>query len=137
MRNQDTVDIQKIMGEIRTEIARFEDDEVPAFDSVPFRDSFDIAETRFYINTHWNIPYYRDLEARGLKRLVKRVIRKAICFVAVPLREDQNNLNLNMATAFNKLFDQVEAQQKKIDLLQQQVTRLNKRIKYYEEACRK
>ena len=132
MNSMGNVDIQKIISEIRAEINESSMDDLLAFEEIPIRNTPNIREARCYINANWNVPFYHDMGMSGPKGLIKRVIRKAIRCVVLPLCTDQNNLNLNMATAFNILMDQIEEQQKQIDLMKKHLVRLNNKVRFYE-----
>lgn len=132
MNTTENVDIQKIISEIRAEIDESSMEDLLSFDEIPIRNTPNISEARSYINANWNIPYYRDIGTSGPKGFIKRVIRKTIRCVVLPLCTDQSNLNLNMATAFNILMDQIEEQQKQIDLMKKHLVRLNNKVRFYE-----
>lgn len=126
MKAEKTVDIQKIMKEIREEAENRKDLDIPEFSDVPLRVVMNMDPEYHYVNANWNIPYYLELQTTGLKKQIMRVIRKLICFTVKPQRDAQNMLNASMVRLFNYLLTVTKEQQLQIDSLQKRIRDLEK-----------
>jgi len=56
-----------------------------------------------YVNHNYEIPYYWTLGPRGLKTLLKRLVRKAGKCIIAPILERQNRFNRNAVCCLNQL----------------------------------
>lgn len=156
--NIQSVDVEKIMEEIRANInAREETDEVLSFDessadmeygneivgSVVYTDK----ELHHYVvnaNQEHNIPFYQMIPKGGLKSFVKRFIRRTVAFIILPLRDAQNRYNANVVHALMQIeaysLDQreemqayIEEQEKRAGMQEEDIEKLAERLQILEK----
>ena len=109
------IDVEKIMEEIKSEKGargytdvpvRFQD--VQCITDNCFKDTFDIEELigcLGQVNLNYDIPYYNPLPDKGIKRLVKRIIRKMIKFLILPMNQKQNMFNAYVTRSLNCIYN--------------------------------
>jgi hypothetical protein len=147
----ESIDIEKIMNEIREDIAhRKMDGTLIPFEEVPLsrkevsvklNQNYDIEEVLNYLNlanNTWRVTSDRSLAGSKLVILLKRIIRKSIRYYVKPAIEDQNSYNAviaNLLIQFKAYIDvneeqkmkqkiQLEEQQAKIMEIQKQLVEL-------------
>jgi methyl-accepting chemotaxis protein len=136
-----TIDVEKIMEEIRAEIKEkgytsdmlsFQDVQHTVVEEYSYNEA-EYLELVRRLNTDAYVPWYRDLGVNGVKRFVKKVIRRMISFVVAPMSEEQNRFNSEVCQAVNQLQGYIEQQkhvietcQKNINLLEEKIARLEK-----------
>ncbi|WP_270816621.1 hypothetical protein [Hungatella effluvii] len=116
----DEVNIEQIMNEIRNEIQNngFEDN-CPAFDDIAvhkfnvgiwdldeFEDSVLQVNENQYIDPEWKIP------SKGIKKIIKLVIRKIVNTYTRPIVDDQNLYNRNLQSSINMIYSYIVENEK-------------------------
>ena len=138
----ETIDVEKIMEEIRQEIREkgydasmlsFQDvegqEELPLGQEEKFR--LEELERRVQESSlHAEVPWYYPAEGSLPVRLVKKVIRKLIRFAYVPIVESQNRENQMLAQSLRQVLAYVKEQQERVEILE-------KRLEAVEDACLK
>lgn len=111
------VHVDEIMREIRRKIQMEEDAErLPTFDSISFRnrelplsdtpghiDWSVLLNSLDYINSNYEVSYDNYLGPRSIKTFFKRVIRKLIRSIVVPIVYNQNLLNAHFVRCLNQV----------------------------------
>lgn len=141
-----TVDVEKIMEEIRQEIAEkgykeedlhFEDVALSMEEPSSLRYCREDAEKQLdYLSFHSSNPVFFPLSGNPVKTFVQRVVRRVFLFVIYPAFQFQNKYNAT-ATRFLKqsmnymnenetLKEQLRRQQEQIDKLSADVENLKK-----------
>ncbi|MCL2425562.1 MAG: hypothetical protein FWD05_04400 [Oscillospiraceae bacterium] len=125
------VDIEKIMEEIRREIAEkgCRNDEISFSDMSIFGPSVSIThsnrldENVMHLQISHNVSAYRPLESNrtlgSLVVIVKKVIRKLTKFYIEPVVADQNEINRQIASCIKDMYIDIEL--------------LNQRVKHLEK----
>ena len=112
-----TVDVEKIMQEIKEDIATRKKLVIPPFEEVPMEQDTRVVESSpiecqtdissnmvqltndvQYLQNHYNNPYYWDFGG-GIKGFIKRIVRRLIKCVVYYLVEYQNTYNSIVAEA--------------------------------------
>lgn len=142
-----TVDVEKIMEEIRQEIAEkgykeedlhFEDIALSTEEPSSLKYSREDAEKQLdYLSFHSNNPVFFPLSGNPVKTFIQRVIRRVFLFVIYPAFQFQNKHNstvtrflkqsMNYMNENEALKEQLREQQKQIDRLNAEVENLKKR----------
>lgn len=156
--NIQSVDVEKIMEEIRANISdRGDTEEVLSFDessadmeygseiagSVEYNEK-DLHHYLVCANQEHNIPFYQMIPKGGLKSFVKRSVRKMIAFIILPLRDAQNRYNANVVQALMQIeaysLDQkedmrlhVEEQEKRVLRQEEDIEKLTERLQVLEK----
>lgn len=141
---ENTINIEDIMLQIKREIKEkglkadmlsFED--VPYDQPVDMADGSDLSacdEALNYINSHYSIQPYKELQGNPIKVFFKKVIRKLTKFYVEPVVFEQNEMNANIARVLNSLRSAAEANSggedfnDRIQVLELAQKELNKRI---------
>lgn len=163
-------EVQKLLHQIRTEtsvsgetceLVSFQDfwDEKYAAKDTGFSEPAFLGDVNVLLANN-QLSYYQDLTsyhegASGLVKPVKRVIRKAVAFLFLPLVAAQNNVNLAIARLFihmrsyvnrdrserkqmlqreRELETRLDAQRQTIETLRAQVAALTERLDTYEKG---
>ncbi|MDR2649363.1 MAG: hypothetical protein LBB94_06550 [Clostridiales bacterium] len=122
------IDIEKIMDEIRADIAAkgFNED-LPDFADISVKyeppPKFDIAKLESVIarlGVSWNIQPYHEIRSRpgvlgGIIIFIRRIIRRCITFHTTPIVSEQDEVNLLILEALVQLRDFVKDQSKAED----------------------
>ena len=132
------IDVEKIMDEIRQEIKEkgytndllsFQDVEI---ESDAAKAEFDMNEMKNCVqaaNMSARVEYYHQMiPHRGLKNIVKIVLRKILRFLLLPLLEEQNRYNADSVRTINQLTRYVEEQLQKNHEYEEEIRRLNNRV---------
>lgn len=141
-----TVDVEKIMEEIRQDIAKkgyreedlhFKDIALSTEEPSSMRYCREDAEKQLdYLSFHSNNPVFFPLSGNPVKTFVQRVVRRIFLFVIYPAFQFQNKFNAT-ATRFLKqsmnymneneaLKEQMKRQQEQIERLSMEVENLKK-----------
>lgn len=116
--NKNSPAVQALLAEIKEDTKKSgEQCEIISFDEF-WTDKYSADDTNFSITSflgelsmllvHNQVSYYKDLTSyrKGLSRLVfpvKRLIRKLVAFLFLPVVAEQNEINLNVARLFMNL----------------------------------
>lgn len=139
-----TIDVEKIMEEIRREIAEkgykeedlhFEDISLSSEEPSSLKYSREDAEKQLdYLSFHSNNPVFFPLSGNPVKTFVQRVVRRIFLFVIYPAFQFQNKHNatvtrflkqsMNYMNDNEMLKEQLQKQQEQIDRLVAEVERL-------------
>lgn len=123
-----TVDIEKIMQEIRDTIAKNKQLDIPPFEVGSEEESASaMTQLRYdvrYLQGNFCIPYYWDL-GRGVKAFLKKIVRRLIRCIVINLVSYQNTYNSYVADTFDAVREVVEEQQKEIQQLKYEVDSLH------------
>lgn len=142
--NMQIVDVEKIMDEIRREIAdkgykeedlHFEDIALSAEEPSSLKYSRADAEKQLdYLSFHSNNPVFFPLSGNPIKTFVQRVVRRFFLFVIYPAFQFQNKHNatvtrflkqtMNYMNENEELKEQLRKQQEQIDRLSVEVAGL-------------
>ncbi len=102
------INVEQIMQEIRAEIKeKGLETDLPAFKDIPFSiDSQgangDIDQVIERLGMESTIEYYYDMP-KGIRSIVKKVIRRSIHFVFFPVLASQNRFNADVAYSMRML----------------------------------
>lgn len=119
------IDVEKIMQEIRDEIKEkgFKSEQLD-FDAISkngFYDESGFKEAKENINRFWNLEIYSPVAGKGLKRFIKRLIRKIIRPVFIQQLDIQQKFNSNTTHAINELYALIMEQQAYIENLEKKL----------------
>lgn len=137
-----TVDIEKIMEEIRNTIVRNKQFDIPPFEAVSSAEnstrgrSQSAKSTDFvspaitqlrndvqYLQRNFSIPYYWDF-GHGVKAFIKRIVRRLINCILINIVSCQNTYNSFVAETSDAIRIVVEEQQNEIQLLKNEINTL-------------
>lgn len=130
-----TVDIEKIMEEIRADIAKQPPMDIPPFDSFVSEAtesdaSFSaspitglLKEEVRYLRENYNYSYYTPISG-GIRGFVKKVIRRLVKCVVFDLVAHLNSFNFCVAESAEMTRTILEEQQKEIQQLKQELAAL-------------
>lgn len=128
------IDIEKIMQEIREEIKEKKMQETgvdfASVEGTGGKEVFNHAAFReclHHVNNEWNISFYTEV-GTGIKALLKKVIRKMLVFIGVPLTEQQRNFNAHMVQTLNEMEHYICTQEEKQKELLEIIEDLEARI---------
>ncbi|WP_124065160.1 hypothetical protein [Clostridium sp. E02] len=132
----ETIDIEKIMQEIRQDIKeKGYTNEMLSFEDVVMVSSENktIEEYLDLMNGSWNIQPYKILQSGfgfvgKLKNFIKKIIRKTIKFYIEPIVSEQDEFNANNVRILNKFYDYMESSNQKIEKLEIEIQQLKKII---------
>lgn len=127
------INVEKIMEEIRADIEKrglseedlnFQDVMVQStvFQITRFQDELKMA------NIYSNINLHNDVGGSGIKRFIKRVIRKCVRFYIQPMLEQQNEFNAHCVRTLNEMNLYVSACEENRRELEQKIEYLEKII---------
>lgn len=142
-----TVDIEKIMEEIRADIAKQPPMDIPAFDSL-ISEAADNnsglyaspisgllkAEVQ-YLRENYNYSYYSPVPS-GIRGFVKRVIRRLAKCVVFSLVSHLNSFNFNVAEAAEMTRTALEMQQEEIQQMKQELAALRQQNEALSEQLK-
>ena len=128
---EETLDIEKIMEEIRTEARKYGPcDDMPSFEEIPPEGELSVEYLRRKVNEltkDYMIPLsYKDPARNPVKRLIKKIAAKAAGTATVPMAQKVTETNLAMKTALGEAIDVMEEQQRQIEELAKKVKRLER-----------
>ena len=128
---EETLDIEKIMQEIRTEAKKYGPcDDLPSFSQIPPEGELSVDYLRRRVGEltkDYTIPLsFKDPARNPLKRLIKKMMVKAAGCATVPLSQKVTETNFALKTALGEAINVMEEQQKQIDELTKQVKRLER-----------
>lgn len=132
-----TVDVAKIMQEVRDDIARkgyridmLEFSEISPSNSLALMGSHAVFD-RVYLDekigllaSEKDLAWYRPVEGNALVRFVKKVMRKITSFYIAPIAEDASRFNADAADALSQLAAYIDLQDKRVEELQMRLERL-------------
>lgn len=130
-----TVDIEKIMEEIRADIAKQPPMDIPAFDSLisevaDNNSGFSaspisglLKEEVRYLRENYNYSYYSPVPG-GIRGFIKKVIRRLVKCVVFNLVAHLNSFNFCVAEAAEMTRRILEEQQEEIQQLKQELAAL-------------
>lgn len=130
------INVEKIMEEIRQEIKEkgYTEDmlsfyEIPVSSDVPVSNTEDGNTFSGALNQLRGASYivWKRPLPDGVKGLVKKIIRKCICFVVGPITDDQNVYNGLNITLIEQLCNTINEQKEKIEELEKRISTLEKR----------
>jgi len=79
------------------------------------------------VNLRSNVPWYHRAEGNALANFIKKVIRKLIRFMIIPVVEEQNAFNGSAAQCLNQLLAYVKEQDQKITALERELQALREK----------
>ena len=144
----ETINVEKIMEEIREEIKeKGYTNEMLSFRDVQGIDmtieeynEIEYALALHNMGVYAYVPWYRDLPCGGVKKVIKKVIRKLCSFLIAPISDQQSDFNMQATKGFAQIagyIEEVENQfddcRKTIKLLEQKIEKLEKEIKILKE----
>lgn len=139
-----TVDIEKIMEEIRADIAKQPPMDIPAFDSLisevaDNNSGFSaspvtglLKEEVRYLRENYNYSYYSPVPG-GIRGFIKKVIRRLVKCVVFNLVAHLNSFNFCVAEAAEMTRTLFEEQQKEIQQLKQELAALRQQMETAQE----
>jgi hypothetical protein len=120
------INIEEIMSQIKREIKEKNlTADMLSFEDVPYEKPTDMSSgssledcdsALTYMNTHYYIQPYKELQGNPLKVFFKKVIRKLIKFYVEPVVFDQNDFNANTTKALNSLRSAVNTGSESSDM---------------------
>lgn len=150
-----TVDIEKIMQEIRDTIAKKKQLDIPPFEAVSQEENaaavcestaqpIDAASPAItqlrndvrYLQGNFCIPYYWDLGS-GFKAFLKKIVRRLIKCIVINLVSYQNTYNSFVAETSDAVRVVVEEQQKEIQQLKNEIASLRQQNEQLQKQLTK
>lgn len=129
------VNVEQIMQDIRKEIQINGDlENLPAFEDIPIREGVDIAASETpagltqiesslqYVSANPEVPYYWSFGPAGIKTFLKRIVRKLLRCLLLPIVDMQNRFNSHVANCLNALRDLLNAQAEEIAALKRELS---------------
>jgi hypothetical protein len=120
------INIEEIMSQIKREIKEKNlTADMLSFEDVPYEKPTDMSSgssledcdsALTYLNTHYYIQPYKELQGNPLKVFFKKVIRKLTKFYVEPVVFDQNDFNANTTKALNSLRSAVNTGSESSDM---------------------
>ncbi len=136
-----SVDVAKIVAEVKDEIARtYEPEEIKSFEEVDFNEVMRSVDPGLVFSHQYfqkaadgarkaaTLVYYHGLQGSAPAQLVKKVVRKLARGVVEPLCDQQNDENSNLNTMIQQLYLRTNDQQREIERLRSEVDRLKARL---------
>jgi len=134
------IDVEEIMKEIRLEIQEkglnesmlsFQDvDGGEILKGLQNGEKYDPGELERLVqqvNLRSNVPWYHRVEGNAFANFIKKVIRKLIRFMIIPVVEEQNAFNGSAAQCLNQLLAYVKEQDQKITALERELQALREK----------
>lgn len=120
------INVEEIMEEIRADIKernlletdlKFQDVEVlnDVFRMMIWQDELKMA------NIYSTINLYGDVGGSGIKRFVKRFIRKCVRFYVQPMLEQQNKFNAHCVRVLNEMNLYISENEKRIKEIEEKI----------------
>ena len=150
-----TVDIEKIMKEIRNTIERNKQFDIPPFEAVFCAEnstvecsqstkSVDFVSPTItqlrndvqYLQSNFSIPFYWDL-GHGFKAFIKRIVRRLIKCILMNIVSCQNTYNSFVAETSDVIRLVVEEQQNEIQLLKNEINTLKQQNDQLQKHIKK
>lgn len=138
LEQMDQIDVKKIMEELRAEIK----EKGYKAEDLSFQDvasSGHTQECEFDINqlscgiseaiSCQRVDLYCPVTGNAVKRLIKKIIRKVIGVVLVPVTLEQERYNTIMAGNMEQIYAYIYEQENTIEELKLKVSRLEKKLK--------
>ncbi len=120
------INIEEIMSQIKREIKEKNlTADMLSFEDVPYEKPTDMSSgssledcdsALTYMNTHYYIQPYKELQGNPLKVFFKKVIRKLTKFYVEPVIFEQNDFNANTTKALNSLRSAVNTGSESSDM---------------------
>lgn len=120
------INIEEIMSQIKREIKEKNlTADMLSFEDVPYEKPTDMSSgssledcdsALTYLNTHYYIQPYKELQGNPLKVFFKKVIRKLTKFYVEPVVFEQNDFNANTTKALNSLRSAVNTGSESSDM---------------------
>lgn len=143
MSNQEEINIEAIMQEIRTEIREkgytndllsFNDIviDTSTLNAVKF-DKIAFNEEIYSINHGWEVAAYRVLSGNPVKVFFQKVIRKLVYFFVEPIVLEQNGFNASMVRLMNQMNCYIDETQQEKQALMEEIQVLRKKLGEKEE----
>lgn len=141
---ENTVDIEKIMDEIREEIAKQPPMDIPPFDSFISEAAENdsgfsaspvtglLKEEVRYLRNNYNYTYYSPVPG-GIRGFIKKVIRRLVKCVVFNLVAHLNSFNFCVAEAAEMTRTVLEEQQKEIQQLKRELDALRQQMETAQE----
>ena len=146
-----TIDVEKIMDEIRADIERRElDDTLVPFDEIPFSNEImnvlpdshaysrkELRRNLLYAADHYKVPLDRVIEAGNAGAMtVKKAVRKFTRFYIKPVVEDQNSVNAALVNALRQERNYIQSQEQAVRELKERLAALEAEIEKLKKAGR-
>ena len=120
------INVEEIMSQIKREIKEKNlTADMLSFEDVPYEKPTDMSSgssledcdsALTYMNTHYYIQPYKELQGNPLKVFFKKVIRKLTKFYVEPVVFEQNDFNANTTKALNSLRSAVNTGSESSDM---------------------
>lgn len=95
-------------------------------DTVPLNHEFE--HHLYEMNQTWNICWEDDTHAKGLKRSIKKMVRRMFRFIVVPMYERQKYFNAEGVRAMNSITNEIRKQRVELEQLQKEIDTLSERL---------
>ena len=148
MENINTIDVEKIMQEIREDIIKkgYTSDMLSFYEIQPSSEVATVYNENeckhilHNINCNCHVAWYREIPGTGIKKFMKKVIRKLCAFLIAPISEQQTLFNSEVTKEFNQIvayIEELENQkgiyEKNIEILEEKIEKLELEIKALRE----
>ena len=127
------INIEEIMQEIRTEIRNkgYKESDL-SFQDIPIKDKNDVImeeqfseqylqEVLHIVNVSTSVNYYRTFTGNALKVFIKKVIRKILAPILLPLCQEQEQYNSVVTRTLNQMYQYMLNQESRIKELETMV----------------
>lgn len=110
------INVEKIMEDIQKEIKEqgydtsmpaFEEAEVNRF-TVPVWDMDELESELQSVNENSYVDPSREITSTGMKKLIKKAVRKVVNIYTRPLVDDQNLYNKNIQHSLNQIYSYIQ-----------------------------
>ena len=143
-----TIDVEKIMQEIREDIIKkgYTNDMLSFQEIQSNREIVTVYNENeckailHNINSNHYVAWYREIPETGIKKFMKKVIRKFCAFLIAPTSEQQTLFNGEVAQEFNQIVayieeleNQKETYEKNMEMLEEKIEKLELEIKALRE----
>lgn len=128
----DYMNTEKIMQEIREDIrANNYIDDTVSFDHMNHLSNLQLCSNdEEYLTAlerlsqNWNVNWCHDFPRKGVKGMLKKVIRHTVAFLIVPMADEQNLFNADVAKAIIQMASTEEKYERRIQILENQLRQL-------------
>ena len=137
-----SINIEEIMSEIKADIKeKGYTADMLSFDDVTAHSASSYSEfvpseynaVVSHLSADYNVPMTMPLKGNPIIVFIKKIIRKLTRITIRPITEHQTQYNANVSRAFTLLGSYIEAQNKKIAELEDEIKKLNSKISVMQE----
>lgn len=123
--NMEKVNVKEIMEEIEKEIKdKGLTDDLPKFEkstkAQPVIKDCELSKNVSGMHMSWNVPFYFGFEEHGIKKFVKKIVQKCLCFYLKRFSVGITEFNGYSTRAANEMMIQLFDLQKRVEKLEKE-----------------